>query len=106
MPILAAHVKRAICTGLYKVLYDRNLNWNDIKDQDISSLFASVANPTGWPTFIVEAVGTAIQQELVLRGSYCPNLESTLVAYDGGNQTWAEFDRFIQDNMRNCQAPF
>jgi hypothetical protein len=105
MAIPAAQVKRAICTGLFKVLYHRNLVWNDIKGEDISTLFQSVANPTSWPTFFVEAVGTSIQQELVLRGSYCPQLEQTLVQYDQGNQTWDNLDTFIQTNVRNCQSP-
>ena len=106
MAIPASQVKRAICTGIFKVLYHRNLIWNDIKGEDISTLFASVANPTTWPSFFVEAVGTSIQQELVLRGSYCPGLEQKLIDYDGGSETWEDLDMFIQGRVRNCQSTF
>ena len=106
MPLPASHVKKVICTGLFKVLYHRNLKWNDIKDEDVSTLFGSVANPTTWPTFFPEAVGTAIQPEIVLRGSYCPDLEKTLGDYEQGAETWADLEDFIKSNVRNSQVAF
>ena len=106
MPILVGQVKKAICMGIFKVLYHRNLVWADIKDEDISTMFTSVMNPTGFPNFFAEAVGTAIQQELVIRGSYCDDLEDTLIEYEADDKTWEDLETFIKQNVRNCQASF
>ena len=106
MAVPAGMVKKLIAIGVFKVLYGSNPNWEDIKDQEIWRLFVSVANPTDWDTFFVEAVGTAIQQELVLRGNYCPQLEETLVTYESDGSTWADLDQFIRANKRNSQASF
>jgi len=106
MAIAAGKVKRVICAGIFKVLYHRNLVWKDIEDEDITVLFTSVTNPTSWPTFFLEAVATAIQQELVIRGSFCPNLESTFIQYEADSNTWTDLESFIQSNVRNSQATF
>ena len=106
MPVPASQVKKVICTGVFKVLYHQNLKWSVIKDQDISVLFQSVSNPTTWPTFFTEAVGSAIQQELVLRGSYCPNLEKTVVDYEKDTKTWTDLETFVKANVRNSQVSF
>lgn len=107
MPIKSHKIKTAICVGVFKVLRGGlNLRWPDIKDQDISILLTSVANPTSWKTFFSEAIGIAIQQELVFHGSYCPGLEDTFVEYEAGGNTWEDLEMFIDENVRNVEANF
>ncbi len=106
MSVRASHIKRVIATGVFKVLYHRNLRWSTIRDQPMTLLFDSVANPTTWPTFFTEAVASAIQQELVLRGSYCPELEKELVEMEKQGKKWSELEEFIKANVRNTQVNF
>ena len=109
MPIPISHVKKAICAGAVKVLYSVDLRWNDLKDLKIAYTFTSVANPTTWKSFMEEAVATAIQQELILRGSYCPDLEKPFVDWstaDPAAKTWGDLEAFIKGGVRNCQVSF
>ena len=106
MPVYASQVKKTICVGIFKVLYYNNLKWNDLRHQEISLLFQGVANPTSWSTFFVEAIATAIQQELVMRGSFCPGLEKKLVEYESDTKTWEDLETFIKANVRSTQVVF
>lgn len=109
MSLYVTDIRKSICAGTIKVLYSVDLKWSQIKDQPIGYTFTSVANPTSWKTFMQEAVGTAIQQELILRGAYCPNLESTFVTYateDPMTKTWGDLETLIDLNARNCQSTF
>ena len=109
MSLSITDIRKSICAGTIKVLYSVELKWSKIEQQPICYMFTSVSNPTSWANFVQESVGTAIQQELILRGAYCPKLESTFVNYatkDPKDKTWMDLETFIDLNSRNCQSTF
>ena len=102
--------EKIICAGLAKVLYATSLKWTDMKDKKIHFLLASVPNPTSWPTFFSDAAGTAIQQELIANGLFCPGLPQKFKQYaskDGNKaKSWNQLDQFMINHTRTLNVDF
>lgn len=106
MAVARGEVAKFTFVGVFKVFNQANPHWDDIKDQAVSELFGKVKNPTSWPSFFAEAVGTSIQQEFILHGSYCPGLEKMLVAAAKATDTWNEFVSWIQAEIVPTSVQF
>lgn len=101
MPVFGNQVGKVIFTGIFKVLNQASPKWTVIKDQQISTLFDGTANPTNWKDFFIEAVGTSIQNEMIMRGSYCEDLEETLKEFKDDGSTWRDLESHIMANKEN-----
>lgn len=106
MAVTSSQVGKVMFTGIFKVLNQASPKWQTIREQAITDLFDGTANPTGWKDFFLEAVGTAIQQELIMRGVYCDDFEDTLKEYKDSGKTWANLEDFVKEHKRNISNPW
>ena len=100
MPIDVNDIPTAILDGVFKVIRQRQKpTWPEFKDQQVSDLFAGVANPGGWPDFFLEAASWAVQMELMEHGSYCRGLDAKMKELNGGDGTWMNLFLWIDENV-------
>lgn len=76
--------------------------WSELADARMADTFQQFANPDGWDSFFAEAFGTALQQEVMARGSYVPDLVETVVTFADADstETWAELEAHVQAKAR------
>ena len=106
MAVNPAHIGKILFIGMFKVLSQANPDWEEIKDKPIKDMFKKIRNPTSWPSFFADAVGTSIQQEFILRGTYCPKLEATLKSYSNSGKTWTELEAYVLAALKPTKVKF
>ncbi len=76
--------------------------WKELKPMAMSKTFAEFANPTGWDSFFSEAFATALQQEIISRGSYVPELVTTVTDFSDADssETWGQLEDHINARAR------
>lgn len=97
-------IEKAIAAGIFKVLRGSPLPFSQLEKKPVQHIFASVAGPTDWESFYIEAVGNAIQHELIAIKKYCPDLTDELVDWatkDGNRKTWKSLRSLIKAKLED-----
>jgi hypothetical protein len=107
MAIASKDIKWAIVIARFKLMPQATKpDWAPMRDQRIADTFRNLSNPADWPGFFAEAFAATLQQEIMARGSFVPDLIAAVERFagDGSKTTWAELEQHIDARVRDLQV--
>ena len=108
MPFDESSIKVVIITALFKVLRMKApLKWDDLKGKEMHLMFDTLSEPNGWPSFFAEAVATTLQNEIIRRSGFVPDLEDEFVkrSLSTAHDKWIDLYVFIKNNVKQLASP-